>query len=108
MQEYPPSEETLKTAFEAVVGALEESSGEEKVSKFVVDFVASHLCGKDIHEFWEVQKPWHMLLDLTRAEGKVLEPRLLRESGRNTLLSVFVVGIYDENKKLLGTGEENI
>lgn len=46
-----------------------------------------------------------MLLDLTRPQGKTLEPRLLREAGKNTLLSVYVVGIYDENKVLMGTGE---
>lgn len=92
------------TAFQAVVGALEESSGREKVGKFVVDFVASHLCGKDIHDFWDIEKPWHLLLEITKPQGKILEPRLLREGGKNTLLAVFVVGIYDGNKKLMGTG----
>lgn len=94
----------MSVALEAVVGALEQSSGVDKVEKFVVDFIASHLCGKDLHDFWDIPKPWHMLLDIMRPHGKSLEPRLLREAGRNTLLSVFVVGIYDENKVLLGTG----
>ncbi|OXA50218.1 39S ribosomal protein L44, mitochondrial [Folsomia candida] len=103
-QDYPPSDQVYSTAFQAIVGALEQSSGLERVEKFILDVVASHLCGKDIHDFWDIPKPWHMLLDLTRPQGKTLEPRLLREAGKNTLLSVYVVGIYDENKVLMGTG----
>jgi len=102
--EHPPSESTFASTFKATVGALELSSGAERMETFVVDFVASHLCGKDIHDFWDIAKPWHMLLQLTKAEGKTMEPRLLRQAGTNTLLAVYVVGVYDENKKLMGTG----
>jgi dsRNA-specific ribonuclease len=105
VQAYPPSDEILSRTFEAVVGALEQSSGRERAEKFVVDFVGSHLCGKDINDFWDIPKPWHMLLDMNnQTGGGPLEARLLREAGKNTLLSAFVVGIYDVNKKLVGTG----
>lgn len=46
-----------------------------------------------------------MLQDLVNQKGESIEPRLLRESGRNEILSVFVVGLYDSSKKLIGTGK---
>ncbi|ODM97938.1 39S ribosomal protein L44, mitochondrial [Orchesella cincta] len=103
--EYPPSEETYARSFLAIVGALQKSSGDERVEKFVIDFVASLLCGKDINEIWDVARPWHMMVDIAKQKGLYpVEPRLIREAGRNTIHAVYVVGVYDKDKQLLGKG----
>ena len=65
----------------------------------------THLCDKDINEIWDITNPWKMLTNIMAEKGETIEPRLLRESGKNTLLSVFVVGIYTSDKKLIGTGK---
>lgn len=70
-----------------------------------MDFVASYLCGKDINDFWDISQPWTMLMEINKQQGGgILEPRILRETGRNTLLSAYLVGIYNGEKTLLGTG----
>lgn len=45
-QEYPVDNYILATNFKAVVGALLESSGEERAAHFVRDFVITQLNGK--------------------------------------------------------------
>jgi len=50
-----------------------------------------------------------MLMDINKQRGGgSLEPRILREAGKNTLLSAYLVGIYNEKKALIGTGMCNI
>jgi len=66
----------------------------------------THLCDKDVNEIWDISKPWSMLSDILSTTGETFEPRLLRECGKNTLLSVFVVGLYTPDKKLIGTGKK--
>lgn len=41
---------------------------------------------------------------LKRSERGEAEPRLLGELGRNTIESVFYIGIYDASKELIGKG----
>jgi len=104
-EEYPPTNETYTQSMFAVIGALEKSSGLERAQKFVIDFIASLLCGKDINEMWDISRPWKMMVEVARQRGlDPVEPRLIREAGRNTIHAVFLVGIYDKNKNLLGQG----
>jgi len=90
------------------VGALVRSSGEETGRKFVRDFVVTHLCGKDINDFWKIEEPWKLLLSIYK-QLKLgdLEPRLLRSAGRNTILSSYVIGLYNTDKTLVGEGDKN-
>lgn len=91
----------------AVIGAVHQSSdqGQAHAEKFVIDFIASLLCGKDVNEIWDIPRPWAMMEVLAKEKNLYpIEPRIIRETGRNTLHAVFVVGVYTKDKKLLGTG----
>lgn len=90
----------------AVIGALHQAT-ESRTEKFVVDFIASLLCGKDVNEYWDIPRPWQMMEKLSKEKNlSPVEARLMREAGRNTIHAVFVVGVYDKDKNLLGTGIE--
>nr|CAD7394505.1 unnamed protein product [Timema cristinae] len=102
--DFPVEEETLANTFKAVVGALAQSSGEERAIRFVQDFVVTHLCGKDVNEIWAPPDTLSTVSNILSREGKAPpEPRLIGEAGRNTILATYIVGIYSE-KQLLGTG----
>jgi len=102
--EYPPSDATFANTFQAIVSALEKSSGKSRAEKFILDFVVTQLSGKDINEVWDIPKPWTMLTNILGEKGDICEPRLIRESGRNSVTAVFVIGIYNVKKDLIGTG----
>lgn len=58
---------------------------------------------KDVNEFWHIQNPWIMLSDLIAKTNSELEPRLIGEVGKNTLLACYRVGLYLD-KKILSSG----
>lgn len=101
--EYPVDEYILANTFKAIVGALLESSGEEKSAHFVRDFVITQLQGKDVNEYWNIDDPWTILTNFVEKEGAKIEPRLIGEAGKNTLLACYRVGLYIE-KKMLSSG----
>ncbi|XP_046663674.1 39S ribosomal protein L44, mitochondrial [Homalodisca vitripennis] len=102
--DYPPSDKTLANVLKAVVYALSLSSGEDKASIFVRDFIITYLSGKDINELWSIKNPESVLASILEREGKSsVEPRLTGEAGKNTILSAFQVGLYC-NKELVGMG----
>ncbi|CAH0696757.1 unnamed protein product [Spodoptera exigua] len=104
--EYPVDNYILATNFKAVVGALLESSGEERAAHFVRDFVITQLNGQDVNEYFPIEDPWSMLVDIMKREGVTLEPRLIGEVGRNTLLACYRVGLYVDKKMVTsGFGE---
>ncbi|GAB0094754.1 mitochondrial ribosomal protein L44 [Sergentomyia squamirostris] len=107
--DFPVTEVDLAKSFKAVVAALEESSGSTQTSIFIRDFVFTQLSQKDIGEIWEVPDPLQYLTDYCQRNNLgELEPRLIGECGKNTILATYHVGIY-ANRKLLGTGYgENI
>ncbi|GLH09871.1 39S ribosomal protein L44, mitochondrial [Gryllus bimaculatus] len=100
----PPEEETLASTLKAVVGALIESSGEEKAGLFVRDFIVTQLVEKDVNDIWHPEDPFTTLTDIMRRDGREIpEPRLINETGRNTILSTYEVGVYSD-KQFLGSG----
>ncbi|CAH0713713.1 unnamed protein product, partial [Brenthis ino] len=101
--EYPVDNQTLANAFKAIVGALIQSSGEEQAAHFVRDFVITQLQDKDVNEFWHLEDPWAILKDLLAKTNSELEPRLIGEVGKNTLLACYRVGLYLD-KKMLSSG----
>ncbi|XP_013145888.1 PREDICTED: 39S ribosomal protein L44, mitochondrial [Papilio polytes] len=106
--EYPVDNFTLANTFKAIVGALLRSSGEERAAHFVRDFVITQLQGKDVNDFWKIEDPWAMLSGIIEKEGGKLEPRLIGEVGKNTLLACYRVGLYIDKKMLSSGFGENI
>ncbi|XP_041971805.1 39S ribosomal protein L44, mitochondrial [Aricia agestis] len=101
--EYPVDKSVLANTFKALVGALLESSGEERAAHFVRDFLVTQLQGKDVNEYWHIEDPWAMLKGLIEKTGSEVEPRLIGEVGKNTLLACYRVGLYID-KKMLSSG----
>uniref|UniRef100_A0A1B0DLK7 Large ribosomal subunit protein mL44 n=1 Tax=Phlebotomus papatasi TaxID=29031 RepID=A0A1B0DLK7_PHLPP len=93
--EFPVTQSTLSDTFKAVVAALE-ATDSERANLF--------LNQKDLDEIWVVQNPLQYLQDYcSRNNLGEVEPRLIGECGKNTILAAYHVGIYC-NRKLLGTG----
>ncbi|XP_047032638.1 39S ribosomal protein L44, mitochondrial [Helicoverpa zea] len=101
--EYPVDNFILANTFKAVVGALLDSTGEERAAHFVRDFVITQLQGKDVNEYLPIEDPWSKLSQLVEKDGAKLEPRLIGETGRNTLLACYRVGLYVD-KKMVSSG----
>ncbi|CAH0758692.1 unnamed protein product [Diatraea saccharalis] len=101
--EYPVDNFILANTFKAIVGTLLQSSGEERTAHFVRDFVISQLQGKDVNEYWVIPNPYSMLTNILKEDGAELEPRLIGEAGKNTLLACYRVAIY-VNKNMISSG----
>lgn len=101
---YPPDQHSLSDSLKAIVGALAESSGDERAGVFIKDFICTQLNQKDINDIWEIERPLERLEELCDLQklGKP-EPRLISEAGKNTILAAYHVGMY-LNKKQIGTG----
>ncbi|XP_067158001.1 large ribosomal subunit protein mL44 [Apteryx mantelli] len=102
--EFPVPPNVLQRTFFAVIGALLDSSGPEKTGIFVRDFLIPQLIGKDLFEIWEVINPMGLLVEeLTKRNISSPEPRITRQSGVNTVLPVYFVGLYCD-KKIIAEG----
>lgn len=100
--DFPPEESTLANVLMALIGGLLKDCGMERAQLFVRDFILTQLIGKDVCELWEIPDPHERLAAVLQDSGKApAEPRLLWESGRNTLEASFCVGLYS-NKQFLG------
>lgn len=95
---------TMADTLLAVIGALRESSGDEKVYSFVRDFICTHLNQKDVLDIWKISAPFESLKSYCSQHNLANpEPRLIGESAKNTVLATFHVGIYCD-KNLVGEG----
>lgn len=102
--EHPVTEATLAHTFLALVGALTESTNDEHAAIFVRDFLLTTLADKDLLEIWCPDKPIELLNSMLSEQGKQnVNPRLISQTGKNTLLSSYQVGLYC-NKQFLGSG----
>lgn len=93
----------------AIVGALAESQSDGSLNRpynFVRDFICTQLNQVDVNDLWEIEKPFEMLQEICARENiKELEPRIIGETGKTTILATCHIGIYDaDTKRLLGTG----
>lgn len=93
----------------AIVGALAESQSDGNLNRpynFVRDFICTQLNQIDVNDLWRIEKPFELLQEVCAKENiKTLEPRIIGETGKNTILATCHIGIYDaDTKKLLGTG----
>uniref|UniRef100_T1ITY2 Large ribosomal subunit protein mL44 n=1 Tax=Strigamia maritima TaxID=126957 RepID=T1ITY2_STRMM len=101
--DYPPEQPTLANTFKAIVGALATDTSSDQAELFVQDFLITQLIGKNIIDLWPIVNPMGIVVDILEREGRgPPEARLIRESGRNTILAVFQVGIYSD-KMLIGS-----
>ncbi|XP_028818240.1 large ribosomal subunit protein mL44 [Denticeps clupeoides] len=102
--DFPIPDDVLHGTFCAVLGALEQSSGPERTSFFLRDFLVPQLIGKDLFDLWVVVNPMGLLVEeMTRRGTALPEPRLIRSAGASTALPLYFVGLYSD-KKLLAEG----
>jgi len=102
--DFPVEEETLANTFYALTSALNRSVDLEHASKFVRDILIARLVDKDLMEIWCPDDAFEILNDiLDREHRELAEPRIIAQTGVNTLIPVYRIGIYS-NRELLGTG----
>ncbi len=88
----------------ALISALHDSSGLERTSLFIRDFIVTQLAEQDVNDFWEIENPIEVLDTICSNEGvSKPEPRLVGHSGVNTILALYRVG-YFVDQKLIGLG----
>jgi len=105
--DHPAENTTLEKTFKAVIGALAKDSNREKAELLIQDFLITQLVSKDVNELWHVLNPMGLVAQILEREGRAPpEPRLVRETGKNTLLAVFQVAIYTDKQFIgIGSGE---
>lgn len=94
----------LEDTFYALISALNRSVDLEHTSIFVRDILIAKLGDKELAEVWCPENPVEILNDiLARENREVAEPRIIAQTGINTLFPVYNIGLYS-NKELLSTG----
>lgn len=107
-QDFPTEKQTRVSTFYALVGAIEESNGRERGALFVRDFIIASLSGQDIHAIYIPENKLELLTEIFVREGKeVPEPRLINQTGVNTIIPSFRVGLYCA-KKYIGSGNSSL
>lgn len=77
----------------------------EHTSIFVRDILISALVEKDLMEIWCPEDPGEILNNiLEREHREIAEARIIAETGSNTLIPVYQVGVYS-NEEFLGSGK---
>jgi len=102
-EEYPPSASSLKMTLEAVIGALTIES-HERAEQLVIDLLASQVHGKEVQEICvkSLENPMKVLAKILKNSGmEPPEPRLLFQTGPDTILASHLIGIYCD-KQLIG------
>jgi len=102
-EEYPPSAASLRTCLQALIGALG-STDQARASQLVIDLLASQLHGKELLEICDksLSDPMRVLRNiLNNSQLPAPEPRLLFQTGPETILSSHQVGVYC-NQELIG------
>ncbi|XP_011871457.1 PREDICTED: 39S ribosomal protein L44, mitochondrial [Vollenhovia emeryi] len=103
-EEHPVAQKTLADTFLALVAVLAESVDANHAAKFVRDFLISILAEKVLTEVWNSGQPVQVLNGLLQAENKSpVEPRLIGQTGQNTLCVTYHVAMYSD-KQFLGSG----
>lgn len=103
-EEHPVQEETLANTFLAIVAALEESTDINRAANFVKDFLIVALAEKELTEIWSPSNPLEYLNDLLLKNAREsAEPRIISQTGKNTLLAAYQIGMYS-NQEFLGSG----
>ncbi|KYM98302.1 PREDICTED: 39S ribosomal protein L44, mitochondrial [Cyphomyrmex costatus] len=103
-EEHPVAQKTLADTFLALVAALAESVDVNHTTNFVRDFLIVVLAEKDLTEIWNPAHPVELLNDILRKQNRSsAEPRLIAQTGNNTLEVAYHIGMYCD-KEFLGSG----
>lgn len=103
-EEHPVAQKTLADTFLALIAALAESVDANHAANFVRDFLIVTLAEKDLTEIWNPAQPVELLNDILQKQNRPsIEPRLIAQTGQNTLLATYHIGMYSD-KQFLGSG----
>ncbi|XP_074601197.1 mitochondrial ribosomal protein L44 [Brevipalpus obovatus] len=98
-----PPETMVASSVKALISLLAQNNGDHHCRKFIIDLIMPFLADKDLMHIWNFDNPQIVLNKiLSNDHLPSYEPRLLRETGRNTVLSCYVVGLYVD-KKFIGS-----
>lgn len=98
-----PTDAMHANVLKAFIGTLAKENGDKHARNFVIDLIMPYLQDKHILELWDFQAIDALKQILKNDKLPPYEARLLRETGRNTVQSCFMVGLY-VNQKLIGSG----
>ncbi|XP_008560209.1 39S ribosomal protein L44, mitochondrial [Microplitis demolitor] len=106
-EEYPPSNQTLANTFFALVAALAKSTDEIHTAKFIRDFLITTLAEKDLNELYCPENPIEILNQVLTNDGKdPVEPRIISQTGVNTFLPCYQIGLFS-NKQFISSATES-
>ena len=105
----PPKEEHLSRCLLAFIGGLAEEQGDKHAHKFIIDFILTFLQDKHIFEIWDLKDAKETLRTILSNLGlSSYEPRLIRETGKNSIEPCFAVGIFVDKKMIAWSAAESI
>lgn len=102
--EYPPGQTTMADTVRALLAGIESDLDINRVRRFVVDIIFSYLNDRDIlDDVWVLPNPQETLnFILANSKLPAYEPRIMFQTGINTLEPCHIIGLYT-NQKLLGS-----
>ena len=91
----------------AIIGALFESQGQSRASRFILDILASQLATiQDINEIWKIADPMKALCQVLKNDDKgEPESRLIWVTGKDTIMACYHIGVYS-SQELIGQGRQ--
>jgi len=108
-----PLDRHLAKCLHAVVGALALSTNVQRAQGFVLDIMIAQLAERDLFELIDAEvTSFDLLKQIFKSHlDAVLEPRIIRSTASETILSLFTVGIYSDkdpdgvsSKTFVGSG----
>ena len=103
-----PKDDVVAMTVKSLVAILDETKGTNHTRKFIIDFIMTFLNDKDIFSLWDLQEPEIVLQKILHNDNlPPYEPRLLRETGKNTIFACYNVGLYVD-QELIGFGKSFI
>lgn len=94
-------EDVVCDTFFALVGAIHFDQGCSEARRFVEDFIITQLQGEELHKILHFDFPEKVLQNIFAIQGKEKpEARLIQQSGLNTLVPVYVVGVFTGDKMI--------
>ena len=101
---HPVPNDVLANTFYALVSALIQSVDLAHASIFVRDILIVMLAEKDLMEIWCPAEPLKILNEILQREDlEPVEPRIIGQSGINTIQPVFQIGLYC-NRDFISSG----
>ncbi|XP_014254443.1 39S ribosomal protein L44, mitochondrial [Cimex lectularius] len=103
-EDFPPKEETLAVCLKSVIQALALSSGLDRSSLFIRDFIVTQIATKDLSPMCTPDNPLEELSQSLMERGMPpFEPRLISAIGKNSILANYEVGMYCD-RQMIGRG----